>query len=36
LFLDDLRARHGSVQEYARDIGLSDAQVDAMRGHLLG
>ena len=36
LFLADLRTRHGSVEDYARDIGLSDAQLDAMRGHLLG
>jgi protein tyrosine/serine phosphatase len=36
LFLADLRTRHGSVEQYARDIGLSDAQLVAMRGHLLG
>ncbi len=35
LFLDDLRARHGSVEGYVRDIGLSAGQVAAMRDHLL-
>ena len=35
LFLNDLRARHGSVEVYARGIGLKDEQVATMRGHLL-
>ncbi len=35
MFLTDLRARHGSVEDYAREIGLKDEQVAAMRDHLL-
>ncbi|MEV6487175.1 tyrosine-protein phosphatase, partial [Actinoplanes sp. NPDC051633] len=35
LFLSDLRARHGSVEEYVRSIGVTDEQVAAMRDHLL-
>jgi protein-tyrosine phosphatase len=35
LFLADLRQLHGSVEGYARDIGLTEAQLAAMRGHLL-
>lgn len=35
LFLDDLRARHGSVEQYARDIGLSGEQLASMRKSLL-
>jgi protein-tyrosine phosphatase len=35
LFLTDLRARHGSIENYAREIGLKDEQVAAMRDHLL-
>jgi protein-tyrosine phosphatase len=35
LFLADLRAAHGSVESYARKIGLSDEQVATMRDHLL-
>jgi protein tyrosine/serine phosphatase len=35
LFLKDLRARHGSVEEYVREIGLSTEQLAALRGHLL-
>lgn len=35
LFLDDLRAKHGSVEGYVGDIGLTPEQVDTMRGHLL-
>ncbi|MEV6601899.1 tyrosine-protein phosphatase [Actinoplanes sp. NPDC051346] len=35
MFLDDLRDRHGSVEKYVREIGLSAAQVAAMRDHLL-
>jgi protein-tyrosine phosphatase len=35
LFLTDLRARHGSIENYAREIGLKDEQLAAMRDHLL-
>ena len=35
MFLDDLRALHGSVENYAREIGLTDAEIASMRGHLL-
>jgi protein tyrosine/serine phosphatase len=35
LFLDDLRALHGSVLDYVIDIGLTDEQVARMRDHLL-
>lgn len=35
IFLDDLRGLHGSVQKYARDIGITEAQLSSMRGHLL-
>jgi protein-tyrosine phosphatase len=35
LFLTDLRAMHGSIENYAREIGLKDEQVAAMRDHLL-
>jgi protein tyrosine/serine phosphatase len=35
LFLTDLRARHGSVENYARDIGLTDDQIASMRKSLL-
>ena len=35
LFLTDLRALHGSIENYAREIGLTDEQVAAMRDHLL-
>ena len=35
LFLDDLRALHGSVESYVRGIGLTDAEVASMRAHLL-
>jgi protein-tyrosine phosphatase len=35
LFLADLRELHGSVESYAREIGLKDEQVAAMRDHLL-
>jgi protein tyrosine/serine phosphatase len=34
-FLDQLRARHGSIEAYAASVGVSGAQVDAMRAHLL-
>jgi protein-tyrosine phosphatase len=36
LFLDDLRALHGSVEGFVREIGLTDAEVASMRSHLLG
>ncbi|MEU4619159.1 tyrosine-protein phosphatase [Actinoplanes sp. NPDC023801] len=35
LFLDDLRALHGSVEAYAKDIGITDDELAAMRSHLL-
>jgi protein-tyrosine phosphatase len=35
LFLNDLRERHGSVQEYVREIGISTGQLAALRNHLL-
>ncbi|AGL20469.1 tyrosine-protein phosphatase [Actinoplanes sp. N902-109] len=35
MFLDDLRARHGSVEAYVRDIGITAEQVTALRDHLL-
>ena len=35
LFLHDLRELHGSVENYAREIGLTDKQVATMRDHLL-
>jgi protein tyrosine/serine phosphatase len=35
MFLDDLRALHGTVEDYVREIGLTDADVAAMRAHLL-
>jgi protein-tyrosine phosphatase len=34
-FLDDLKALHGSVEEYAREIGLTDTEIAMMRAHLL-
>jgi protein-tyrosine phosphatase len=34
-FLADLRAKHGSIEGYATDIGLTDQQVAALRDHLL-
>lgn len=34
-FLADLRALHGSVENYVREIGLLDAEIDSMRSHLL-
>jgi protein tyrosine/serine phosphatase len=34
-FLDDLRALHGSVEGFAREIGLTDAEIASMRTHLL-
>jgi protein tyrosine/serine phosphatase len=35
MFLDDLRQRHGSVEGYVREIGLTDAEIASMRAHLL-
>ena len=35
LFLGDLRAAHGSVEEYVRTIGVTAEQVATMRDHLL-
>jgi protein tyrosine/serine phosphatase len=35
LFLADLRERHGSVEAFVHEIGLSAEQVAAMRNHLL-
>lgn len=35
LFLDELRARHGSVEGYVYAIGVTPSEVAAMRAHLL-
>jgi protein-tyrosine phosphatase len=35
LFLADLRRLHGSVTAYAREIGLTAAEIASMRAHLL-
>jgi protein tyrosine/serine phosphatase len=35
LFLDDLRARHGSVEDYAASVGAGDEVVDGLRTALL-
>jgi protein tyrosine/serine phosphatase len=35
MFLDDLRALHGSVEGFVREIGLTDGEVASMRSHLL-
>jgi protein-tyrosine phosphatase len=35
LFLNDLRERHGSVEKYVREIGISTDQLAALREHLL-
>jgi protein-tyrosine phosphatase len=35
MFLDDLRALHGSVEDYVREIGLTGAEITSMRAHLL-
>ena len=35
LFLADLRRLHGSIENYAKEIGLKAEQVAAMRDHLL-
>jgi protein-tyrosine phosphatase len=34
-FLDDLRALHGSVEGFVREIGLTDREIASMRAHLL-
>ncbi|MGS2614792.1 tyrosine-protein phosphatase [Micromonospora sp. LZ34] len=35
LFLAELRERHGSVEDYLRHAGVTDAQLAALRDHLL-
>jgi protein-tyrosine phosphatase len=35
MFLDDLRALHGSVEGYVKEIGLADDEIATMRTHLL-
>lgn len=35
MFLADLRELHGSVEDYAREIGLADREIATMRDHLL-
>ena len=35
IFLADLRALHGSIEGYVRDIGLTDPEIAALRSHLL-
>ena len=35
LFLAELRELHGSVERYALDAGVSAAQINALRTHLL-
>ncbi|MEU8656811.1 tyrosine-protein phosphatase [Actinoplanes philippinensis] len=35
LFLNDLRALHGSVEAYVRDIGLTDDELHSLRSHML-
>jgi protein tyrosine/serine phosphatase len=35
MFLNDLRERHGSIEAYAKEIGISADEIAAMRGHLL-
>lgn len=35
LFLADLRRLHGSIEDYARAIGIKDEEVATMRDHLL-
>ncbi|MGQ5262215.1 tyrosine-protein phosphatase [Micromonospora sp. ZYX-F-536] len=36
IFLDELRAGHGSVEGYLRHAGVTDEQLAALRDHLLG
>jgi hypothetical protein len=35
MFLADLRALHGSIDDYVREIGMLDSEIDSMRSHLL-
>ncbi|WP_328339260.1 tyrosine-protein phosphatase [Micromonospora sp. NBC_00421] len=35
LFLTELRRRHGSIEDYLRHAGVTDAQLAALRDHLL-
>jgi protein-tyrosine phosphatase len=35
MFLDDLRGLHGSVEAYAKDIGITDDELHSLRSHLL-
>jgi protein-tyrosine phosphatase len=35
LFLDDLRALHGSIESFVKEIGLTAAEMATMRSHLL-
>ncbi|MBG0561987.1 tyrosine-protein phosphatase [Actinoplanes aureus] len=35
MFLNDLHERHGTVEAYAKEIGISADEIAAMRGHLL-
>jgi protein-tyrosine phosphatase len=35
MFLADLRALHGSVEDYVREIGLTGTEIGTMRAHLL-
>lgn len=35
MFLADLRALHGSIEDYVREIGLTGAEIGTMRAHLL-
>ena len=35
MFLEDLRTLHGSVESYAREIGLTGADLTSLRTHLL-
>ena len=35
MFLTDVRRLHGSIENYVRDIGLTDEEVASMRAHLL-
>lgn len=34
-FLLELRAEHGSIDDYARSVGITDAELTALRSHLL-
>ncbi|WP_229076720.1 tyrosine-protein phosphatase [Actinoplanes sp. DH11] len=35
MFLRDLRAIHGSVEAYAKEIGLTDSDLSSLRAHML-